>query len=79
MDFSEGESAGQFTTHFLKQARHCNFGAALEDNLYDQPIKKERFGFMLETKNTSLEKARAWETLTSQTKGKSSTLVETEI
>ena len=38
MKFNEGETADQFVTRLRKQARHCNFGVALEDNLRDQLI-----------------------------------------
>ena len=53
-----------------KQARHCNFGTSLNDNLRDQLIEKltdfELKRKLLEQRNITLEealdKARAWET-----------------
>ena len=52
-----------------KQARHCNFGTSLNDNLRDQLIEKltdfELKRKLLEQRNVTLEealdKARAWE------------------
>ncbi|EDO37806.1 predicted protein [Nematostella vectensis] len=37
---TEGETADQFTVRLQKQAAHCNFGTALEDNLRDQLIER---------------------------------------
>ena len=59
-----------------KQARSCNFGASLEDNLRDQLIEQVKNldlkKKLLETRNTTLEqaldKARAWETANLQAK-----------
>ena len=55
--------------HLRKQARHCNFGTSLNDNLRDQLIEKlmnfELKRKLLEQRNITLEealdKARAWE------------------
>ena len=52
-----------------KQARHCNFGTSLNDNLRDQLIEKltdfELKRKLLEQRNITLEevldKAHAWE------------------
>ena len=35
-----GESADKFLVRLKKQARHCNFGEALDDNLRDPLIEK---------------------------------------
>ena len=66
----------RFTDGETKQARHCNFGATLDDNLRDQLIEQvkdlELKKKLLETKNITLEqaleKARAWETANIQAK-----------
>lgn len=76
MSFHDSETADQFITRLRKQARHCNFGAALEDNLRDQLIEKvkdlELKKRLLETKNVTLEQAlnktRAWESANLQVK-----------
>ena len=73
---TDGETADQFVTRLRKQARHCNFGATLDDNLRDQLIEQvkdlELKKKLLETKNITLEqaleKARAWETANIQAK-----------
>ena len=65
----EGETADQFMVRLRKQARHCNFGESLSDNLRDQLIEKltdfELKRKPLEHRNITLEdalnKARAWE------------------
>ena len=70
MAFNSGETTDQFATRLRKQARHCNFGANLDDNRRDQLIEQVRDlelkKRLLETKNITLEqaleKARAWET-----------------
>ena len=36
----EGDTADQFMVRLRKQARHCNFGTSLNDNLRDQLIEK---------------------------------------
>ena len=59
---------------FRKQARHCNFGESLEDNLRDQLIEKlpdiEWKKKLLEVKNISLrdamDKVRLWESVREQ-------------
>ena len=65
-----GESADKFLVRLKKkQARHCNFGTALDDNLRDQLIEKlsniEWKKKLLEARNISLEdamdKIRLWE------------------
>ena len=64
-----GESADKFLVRLKKQARHCNFGEALDDNLRDQLIEKlpeiEWKKKLLEVRNISLEdamdKVRLWE------------------
>ena len=64
-----GESADKFLVRLKKQARHCNFGEALGDNLRDQLIEKlsdiEWKKKLLEVRNISLEdamdKVRLWE------------------
>ena len=64
-----GESADKFLVCLKKQARHCNFGEALDDNLRDQLIEKlsdiEWKKKLLEVRNISLEdamdKIRLWE------------------
>ena len=73
---SEGETADQYMIRLKKQARHCNFGASLEDNLRDQLIEQiknlDLKKKLLETRNITLEqaldKARAWETANLQAK-----------
>ena len=40
MSLQEGETADQFMVRLRKQARHCNFGTSLNDNLRDQLIEK---------------------------------------
>ena len=64
-----GESADKFLVRLKKQARHCNFGETLDDNLRDQLIEKlsdiEWKKKLLEVRNISLEdamdKIRLWE------------------
>ena len=66
----EGETADQFVTRLRKQARHCNFGSSLNEQLRDQLIEKlrnlELKRKLLEIRNITLEdaliKSRAWET-----------------
>ena len=66
---TKGETANKFMVHLRKQARHCNFGKALEENLRDQLIEKlpdvELKNKLLEVNNISLEaamdKVRKWE------------------
>ncbi|KAK2557457.1 Uncharacterized protein P5673_020188 [Acropora cervicornis] len=66
---SEEETADQFMVRLRKQARHCDFGTSLNDNLRDQLIEKltdfELKRKLLEQGNITLEealdKARAWE------------------
>ena len=59
--FTDGETADQFVTRLRKQARHCNFGTTLDDNLRDQLIEQvkdlELKMKLLETKNITLEQA----------------------
>ena len=54
-----GESADKFLVRLKKQARHCDFGEALDDNLRDQLIEKlpeiEWKKKLLEVRNISLE------------------------
>lgn len=50
----QGETTDQFMVRLRKQARHCNFGTCLNDNLRDQLIEKLTY-FELK------RKARAWE------------------
>lgn len=65
---NEGEPVDKYLVCLHQQARYCNFGAALEENLRDQLIKKltdmELKKKLLETRNITLdavlEKARAW-------------------
>ena len=65
----DGETADQFMVRLRKQARHCNFGTSLNDNLRDQLIEKltdfELKRKLLEQRNITLEEAldtaRAWE------------------
>ena len=64
-----GESADKFFALLKKQARHCNFGKVLDDNLRDQLIEKlsdiKWKKKLLEVTNISLEdamdKIRLWE------------------
>ena len=66
---TKGETADKFMVRLRKQARHCNFGAALEENLRDQLIEKladvELKKKLLEVNNITLEaamdKVRKWE------------------
>ena len=66
---TQGETADKFMVHLRKQARHCNFGEALEENLRDQLIEKlpnvELKKKLLEVNNITLEaameKVRKWE------------------
>ena len=50
-----GETADKFLVQLQKQARHCNFGESLVENLRDQLIEKlsdiERKKKLLEVKN----------------------------
>ena len=65
----EEETADQFMVRLRKQARHCNFGTSLNDNLRDQLIEKltdfDLKRKLLEQRNITLEEAldkvRAWE------------------
>ena len=69
LSLQEGETADQFMVRLRKQARHCNFGTSLNDNLRDQLIEKltdfELKRKLLEQRNITLEealdKACAWE------------------
>ena len=64
-----GETADKFMVRLRKQARHCNFGEALNENLRDQLIEKlpdvELKKKLLEVNNITLEaamdKVRKWE------------------
>ena len=66
---NEAEPVDKYLVCLRQQARQCNFGAALEENLRDQLIEKltdmERKKKLLETRNITLdavlEKARALE------------------
>ena len=66
---TKGETADKFLVRLRKQARHCNFGATLEENLRDQLIEKlsdvELKKKLLEVNNITLEaamdKVRKWE------------------
>ena len=66
---NEGEAVDKFLVRLRQQARHCNFGTSLDDNLRDQLIEKltdmELKRKLLETRNITLaevlEKARASE------------------
>lgn len=66
---TKGETADKFIVRLRKQARHCNFGEALEENLRDQLIEKisdvELKKKLLEVNNITLEvamdKVRKWE------------------
>ena len=67
---TKGETADKFLVRLRKQARHCNFGTTLEENLRDQLIEKlpdvELKKKLLEINNITLEaamdKVRKWET-----------------
>ena len=52
---TDGESVDKFVVHLCRQARYCNFGDALDDNLQDQLIEKlpgiELKKKLLETRN----------------------------
>ena len=69
LSLQEEETADQFMVRLRKQARHCNFGTSLNDNLRDQLIEKlkdfELKRNLFEQRNITLEealdKARAWE------------------
>ena len=69
LSLQDGETADQFMVRLRKQARHCNFGTSLNDNLRDQLIEKltdfELKRKLLEQRNITLgealDKARAWE------------------
>ena len=66
---TQGETADKFMVRLRKQARHCNFGGALEENLRDQLIEKlpdvELKKKLLEVNNITLDaamdKVRKWE------------------
>ena len=57
----DGETADQFMVRLRNQARHCNFGTSLNDNLRDQLIEKltdfELKRKLLEQRNIALEEA----------------------
>ena len=63
------ESVDQFMVRLRKQARHCNFGTSLNDNLRDQLIgkltdfelKRKLFKQRNITLEETLDKAHAWE------------------
>ena len=61
LSLQEGETADQFMVRLRKQARHCNFGTSLNDNLRDQLIEKltdfELKRKLLEQRNITLEEA----------------------
>lgn len=67
---TEGETADQYVIRLKKQAKHCNFGINLNDNLRDQLIEQiqnlDLKKKLLETRNITLDQAldtaRAWET-----------------
>ena len=71
---NQGETADKFVVRLRKQSRHCNFGAALEENLQDQLIEKlsdlEKKKKQLEVNNITLEaaieKVRKWEASSEQ-------------
>ena len=73
---TDGESVDKFVVHLCRQARYCNFGDALDDNLRDQLIEKlpdiELKKKLLETRNITLaqvlEKTRASEAAGQQVK-----------
>ena len=66
---TKGETADKLMVRLRKQARHCNFGTTLEENLRDQLIEKlpdvELKKQLLEVNNITLEaamdKVRKWE------------------
>ena len=66
---TKGETADKFMVRLRKQARHCNFGPTLEENLRDQLIEKlpnvELKKKLLEVVNITLQaamdKVRKWE------------------
>ena len=72
----DGESVDKFVVRLRRQARYCNFGDALDDNLRDQLIEKlpniELKKKLLETRNITLaqvlEKTRASEAAGQQVK-----------
>ena len=82
----EGETADQFIVRLRKQARHCDFGAGLNDHLRDQLIEKltnfELKRKLLEHRNITLEealnKARAWEASGRQATNMSTSLWQVE-
>ena len=69
LSLHEGKTADQFMVRLRKQARHCNLGTSLNDNLRYQLIEKltdfELKRKLLEQRNITLEealdRARAWE------------------
>ena len=73
---TDGEPVDKFVVRLRQQARHCNFGETLDDNLCDQIIEKlpdmELKRKLLETRNITLaqvlEKARASEAAGHQVK-----------
>ena len=73
---TDGEPVDKFVVRLRQQARHCNFGETLDDNLRDQIIEKlpdmELKRKLLETRNITLaqvlEKARASEAAGHQVK-----------
>ena len=68
LSLQDWETAEKFMVRLRKQARHCNFGTSLNDNLRDQLIEEltdfELKRKLLEQRNITLEealdKARAW-------------------
>lgn len=57
---TKGETVDKFLVRLKQQARHCNFGPALADNLRDQLIEKiadVELKKLLETRNVTLEAA----------------------
>lgn len=73
---TDGESVDKFVVRLRRQARYCNFGDSLDDNLRDQLIEKlpdiELKKKLLETRNITLaqvlEKTRASEAAGQQAK-----------
>jgi len=61
----EEETADQFMVCLRKQARHCDFGKSLNDQLIEKLTDFELKRKLLEQRNITLEealdKARAWE------------------
>lgn len=61
LTLQEGESADKYLMRLKKQARYCNFGESLEDNLRDQLITMfPRLGMqrkLLEVKNIPVQEA----------------------